>query len=253
MTDLDAIRRRCDGMLPPDVYRRVYDTALGNPGSVFVEVGTALAAATLCLAGKAGVVHSFEKLTGGSRERYGDAAANRRAIEANIAHFGLTDRVAMHYGDVRDTAAEVPADAAVTLLMLDADGRLDRDFRLFFDRLPVGADIIIDDMRDLVKIRRVGGSLLNPMLRTDQKHVLTLRLVDLFTAAGLIEGERIRDTWFGRKRDARLADLDPAAIAGVYHTLVFADAPYGVLGRGPKARLKALLPEGLRARLRRRR
>jgi predicted O-methyltransferase YrrM len=118
MPDFDDIQRRCNGMLAPEVYQRIYEVARGaEPGS-FIEVGAAHAASTVSLAcalrdaGREGRVYAFEKLVGGSRDRYGDAARNRAIIEGNIAHFGLGERVQMIYGTSSECAHEVPATSA---------------------------------------------------------------------------------------------------------------------------------------------
>ncbi|NWG47266.1 MAG: class I SAM-dependent methyltransferase [Alphaproteobacteria bacterium] len=227
MFDPEAVRTRCNGMLAPSVYQHIYETARSAGGGVFVEVGTAHGAATVSLAlglkasGRQGHVHTFEKIVGGTRERFGSIAENEDIIRTNFRTFGVDDVVSLHIGGVDDLQANVREEREFALLMLDADGRIDRDFGYFFDRLRPGAPIIIDDVADLVRIKMKGSD----RLTVDQKHRLTHLLVEAFTSAGLVAcNERIRNTWFGTKREARWEDLPPSAVLAAYRSLVFGEA-----------------------------
>jgi hypothetical protein len=108
--------------------------------------------------------------------------------------------------------------------MLDADGRIDRDFALFFDRLTAGAAIVIDDVEDKVRIKKQRGPNGAPKLRIDQKHRISHLLVGHFTERGLITGSIVKNTWIGRKVAERLPDDFWPEVVAQYRHLVFADA-----------------------------
>lgn len=223
--DFAEIRRRCDGMMSAEVYEQVYDAALAAPGEVFVEVGTAHGAATVCLAlalrnsGRAGRVYSFDRFGRGGRAPY----ANGRNLEiarASLAAFGVADMVEIIPGDIGKVDVPASIDGA-GLLMLDCDGRIDRDFAAFYDRLRPGATIIIDDCADRVRAASRKGR-----LRIDQKHRLTFLLTSSAVKHGLIrETGMANETWIGVKGDRRFVDWPQASVLNAYRRLVFVDAP----------------------------
>ena len=103
MHSIEEVRKACNGMLPLHVYERIFETAKTSSGTTFLEVGTAHAAGTVCLAlglqasGRAGKVYTFEKILGGSRERYGDYDENIAIIRNNLAEFGVADTVELWF------------------------------------------------------------------------------------------------------------------------------------------------------------
>src|SRR5690606_8081737 len=118
------------------------------------EIGTAHAAGTVCLALAMRAGHSFDRFARGSRSRYqGD---NEAVARANLEHYGVAARVAVYPGDVAETLAALDC-AAISLLFLDCDGRIDRDFRALGDKLERGAAVIIDDCADRVRVRDRGN------------------------------------------------------------------------------------------------
>ena len=178
MFDPAAVKEKCNGMLSPSEYGRIYDLAKNAPGESFIEVGAAHGAATVSLAsalrdsGRVGKVYSFEKITGGSRERFGNFGANKTIIEDNIACFGVGDRIVMNYGLVEELAPVIPGRKDFGLMMLDADGKIDRNFSPFFDKLADNAVTIIDDVSPAVRARTTHGALHARRVFVDQKHRL---------------------------------------------------------------------------------
>lgn len=224
--DFAEIRRRCHGMMRAEVYEAVYDAARAAPGSVFVEIGTGHGAATVCLAlalrdtGREGVVYTFDRFEGGSRKPYGDASRNEAITLEALQSFDVADMVRVVSGDIAETFTAVPSDAKIGLLMLDVDGRIDRDLGVFFDRVLADGAIIIDDMADRVRAKDKGD-----FLRIDQKHRATFLLTrsaeshDLLRPTGMVN-----QTWFGRRGGARFADWPTSSIVGAYRELIFANA-----------------------------
>lgn len=222
MPDFARIKASCHGMMSVDAYRRIHETALAASGD-FVEIGTGHGAATACMAmACSGTVHTWDRMEGGSRARYGDRATNVAITRGAWRALGV-ENVVLHVEPAE--AAYTPLDGIgcirVGMLMLDCDGRIDRDLAAFFDAMPAGAPIVVDDVADKVRIKRNGQG-----WRVDQKHRLTLLLARSLAAHGLIEWQwTCGNVWGGVKmHDAYFADWHPSAILGCYRELVFADA-----------------------------
>lgn len=257
--DAQAVIQRCNGMLAPDAYEAMYHAAKVAPTSTLVEVGTAHAAGTVCLAmglrdsGRTGKVYTFEKIIGGSREAYGSVDRNIEIIKGNIEHFGLSDYVELLIGDVSALAGRVPMDEQIGLLCLDADGAIDRDFRLFFDRVAPKAPLVIDDVQNMTRIKRVGRRGLSASFKVDLKHRLSYRLVQLFQEKNLIDRGRYYGygTWVGNKHTGRMADVMPDEILAVYRSLIFSNAAVSLIPMRDKlaSTLGPLLPRSLVARV----
>ncbi len=228
MPDFDAIRRQCDGMMRPEVYQRIYETACEAPGDIFVEVGTAHAAATVCLAlalkdtGRTnGKVYTFDHFKPGGRTAYKQEKTNLEIARENLEHFGVSDLVIVTDGDVRKTHVAVPPDRLLGLLMIDADGMIDRDLRTFFDPLIIGAPIIIDDCADRARVKILPGG----RAKVDQKHRLTHFLARSAEKHGLFERVHTEyQTLFARKLESRVTDWSVKKTLSVYRELVFATA-----------------------------
>lgn len=226
MPDFSKIKSACNGMMRTECYERIYDAALGSPGMAFVEVGTGHGAGAVCLAlalrdsGRQGTVYTIDRFEGGSRSRYGDAAQNMAIAEGAIASFGVASMIQFIQGDAAIVGKAVP-ETDIGMLLIDCDGRIDRDFASFYDRLVPGGAVVIDDVANRVRARKRGE-----MLRIDQKHRLSHLLVSSAKSHGLlVSSGRVGETWFGTKADARLSDWPAPAILDCYRRLVFADAP----------------------------
>jgi predicted O-methyltransferase YrrM len=259
--DALEVKAQCNGMLPPEVYHAMYEAACGAPAPVFVEVGTAHAAGTVSLAmglrdsGRMGVVYTFEKITGGSREAFGSVEENIKIIKGNLSAFGVDEIVRLNVGDVAATCGVVPQDTRIGLLCLDADGAIDRDFGLFFNRLVNDAVIIVDDMRDHTRMKFLGRKGLGGSFRVDQKHRLTFKLMDLFRHHELIDAGAVfgTETWIGKKGPGELFDVPSNSILEVYRSLTFSEADMSLVPfRGQVTKLlRRLAPEGTIERLKR--
>ncbi len=263
MFDPKAVKETCNGMLPVRTYERIYQRTLEAKDGIIVEVGTAHAAATVCMAlalkdsGRAGRVYTFEKIFGGTREAFGGVTENERIIRGNLDAFGVGDYVELIIGDVRDEAHRVPTDEPISVLFLDADGRIDRDFNLFFDRVSLGGQIFIDDVRDEARVFMNGIGAATARLTLDQKHRISDLLLKIFLKHRLVgEGDYVGpDTWTGPKAADTLSSIDPEEIIEAYRTLVFADAELSLVpGRRMFKRMaKRLLPTSVVASIQERR
>ncbi len=199
--DFEAVRQKADGMLPIAVYEALYRCALSADSGSLVEVGGAHGAATIALArgvrdaGRADRVYTFETgaaMTAPAFQR--PAEANLRILRDNLEAFGVSDSVNVIPHHVNKAEAKaVLAGKPISLLLLDADGVLDRDFGLFYNALLPGAPIIIDDYQNKVELEGVEGTPLG-------KHEATFRYVNYFVEKGLlVRSEVLGRTFFGKK------------------------------------------------------
>jgi predicted O-methyltransferase YrrM len=217
----DEIVRRCLGMLPPAVYKKIYD--FGLRGGLIVEVGTALGAGTAALAmglrdsGKPGRVVSFDPMTGGPLRKVSDASDRAQLVKSNLEYFGVADLVEVVTESLPDGIARLGADEPISVFMIDADGRLDRDLIAVAPRLGKGTRLIIDDIGDKLRLTERKGT----RLKVDQKMRLAFLLLRKFQRDGLIsEGVLIKETYFGEvlqsAPEIRLED-----VLETYRELVF--------------------------------
>lgn len=236
--DAQTVKNACNGMLEPEVYDEIYRSAMKAPIPVIVEVGTAHAAGTVSLASglrdrfRKGKVITFEKIVGGSREQYGSVDENLKIITENISRFELEDFIEVVIGDVSDHSDVVATYDKLGLLFLDADGAIDRDFGLFYDRLIEGAPIIIDDILPRTRVKRGGRKGVSTRIKIDQKHRLGHQLLSLFRDFDLVDRGQIfgSNTWFGhRSVDAQFSDVPTEKILNAYRALTFTEATLPIL------------------------
>jgi predicted O-methyltransferase YrrM len=213
------------GMLPIAVYRKLFD--LGAAGGTIVEIGTAHGAATIAMAlgakqgGKPFHIYTVDPFEGefSSRRQYGSAAQNSEIVKRNLSLFGVADHVTVVAG-TSETLVETNPVTAISLLFLDADGRIDRDLAILYDRLSPLCTIGVDDYDGKVCIIDV-----NATRALDQKHRITRLLSDAFVAHGLLlPNVTIEKTAFftkGKAVDAQ-ARIRDAALP-MYRELVFCD------------------------------
>ena len=221
--DFDMLITGANGMLPASVYAEISKTA-AEVNADILEVGTAHGASAIAAA--IGLkskysVKTIDKLQGGSRAVYGTIQENESIIRANIQKFGVAERVELFIGSSEDVADKIRFKQGIGMLILDADGAIDRDFRLYYNQLLPGAPIIIDDYRpNFISIMRsFGGD-----CHIGQKHRLTALLVDYFESKGLLTRNKVlNDTYFGSKPLDVTSDVsfDVEDILRLYRSLTF--------------------------------
>lgn len=224
---LARVKRDCFGMLPVAVYRRIYETAAALGGGTFVEIGTAQGAATISMAlgakagGKPFRILTVDEFIVGSRPKAASPQEKLAIVRRGYARFGVTEWIE----NVVGSSADLPGPAMlprIDLLLIDADGRIDRDLGLLHDRLAPNCPVIVDDVDASTYF---GGTIGRP--RFDQKHRLTQLLLERFVEARLL----IADTPSGQTGWYRkgIAALTPDEIEHLalpaYRELVFAPMP----------------------------
>jgi len=183
---LSRVKQDCFGMLPLAVYRRIYETAATLSGGTLVEIGTSQGAATIAMAlgaKSAGIefrIYSADEFVTGSRPVGGSAAEKLEIVRRGYQAFGVADSVENVTGGsaALPPAADLPK---IALLLIDADGLIDRDLALLHGRLEPNAPVIVDDVDEKVYFSIRKG---RPVV--DQKHRLTNLIIERFIAAELL-------------------------------------------------------------------
>ncbi len=225
--DFQKLKRNAHGMLSPSVYKYIYETVCNAPDGDIVEVGTAHGASSIVMAlgikkaGRKGHVYTIDKIEGGSRDRYGDLETNKQIIHGNFNDYNLSNNITLHIGTSDEIAPILPKDFSIAVLMLDADGAIDRDLALFYNLLVPGGVIIIDDCNPDIYINRkkIGVFI-------DQKHKLTYKLVSYFEGQGLFKKTTLmNDTYFAIKPISQTENIDFSKfdVLPIYRSLIFAE------------------------------
>lgn len=229
VADFQQIKFAAHGMLDPLVYQRIAELAARTHGDI-LEIGTAHGAATIAAALGAPArrrIVTIDRLVGGICARYGDVDANARLVRANFAQFGVSEKIDLFVSDVTEAARNLSNERQFGMLIIDADGAVDRDISHFYDRLLPGAPIVIDDYGSR-QVRVVWRKWRE--VTVDQKHRLTADLVDYFERRGLIHRNYVLGaTWFGKKSaTASAADFDPLEVMDIYRSMTFASGSLNV-------------------------
>jgi predicted O-methyltransferase YrrM len=222
--DWQGVRVRTKGMLHRRVYAAIYLAARSAPAGDFVDIGPAQGGTTIALtlgrrdSGLTGKVYSIDRFAGSAAlvDRQ-NQAVNLETLKRNVADLGDPGRSVILVGRPEEVAAQVDSDKLAGIV-IDADGAIDRDFSLFFDRLVSRAAVIIDDYEDLINKRATDGYLVWDDERLSQhlqqkgeasllnycplgKHYTTFRLVNFFIDHGFIAVRRlVNNTLFAEKR-----------------------------------------------------
>jgi len=150
----NKIAKKTNGMLQTEVYEKIFHYSYNFANSNMIEIGAAHGSASISIGlgmksrGNNTKLFSFEKGEGGSRKKYGDKKTNISIINRNIKYFNLqkyieviTDRITEDY----ILSDNVKINAPFSLMLIDADGNIFRDLKIFYDLCLPGAAIIIDD------------------------------------------------------------------------------------------------------------
>jgi len=138
------------------------------PGPNFLEVGTAHGAGTIALAlgaKKAGLdvkIQTIDRFAGkfSSRSGFGSVEQNKTIVQENFAHGKVSQCISLFVGSTDEFVAAGHQRERIDLLMLDADGRIDRDLLHFHHLLAPQAVVVIDDIDSGVFLGRHGARLL---------------------------------------------------------------------------------------------
>lgn len=141
-------------MLSAKVYHLLYRYAGDIGDGNILEIGSAHGAGTVSLAlgakdgNSSATVVAVEKGEGGSRSEYGSKEKNIKILQENFQEFGISDRVNLvdqHLTREDGLPENVQSHVPFSLVCVDADGNLDRDFELLYNKILPGSVIVIDD------------------------------------------------------------------------------------------------------------
>ena len=143
------------GMLSARVYLRLYTHIRPLPDRAVIEIGGGAGASSIAIAwamrdtGNQSRLVVVEKCESGSRSSHGGYEDNLKRLHAKLERHGVRDsiRVFAHAltAENGDEVMALADTAEIAALVIDADGRLDRDFALFWPLLQSGGLIVVDD------------------------------------------------------------------------------------------------------------
>lgn len=185
-----------NALLPTAVYNSLYDYAAKYGPKTVVEIGAADGASAIALAlgckdnGHSSKLYSIDVFRSidkipSSRQSFGNVEENVARVKDNLVRAGVQDYVEIFAGSSDEFAASRNAPQQIDFLVLDADGRVDRDILLYGDLLAEDALVIIDDIDGVPTISRVGGEDF-----VDLKHVISARILDEMIRVGYLELEK---------------------------------------------------------------
>lgn len=200
------LRQQTNGMLLPIVYKRIYQLCYDLPDLDIVEVGGATGATSIAIAWairdakKNAKLVVVEKCQGGTRIDVGGYDENLRLIQQHFEDFGVREQLRMFPHELTFEKGKEVIDLIktpkISAFIHDADGRVDRDFYLFWPLLEPGGLIIIDDYANKANYQPVsdrhptGGA----------KSMITYRLLNQIIDWGLFQTtHKIGKTIFGIK------------------------------------------------------
>lgn len=224
--DFLTVKREAQGMLDPGVYRAIAEDAARAENDI-VEIGTLYGASAVAMAlgAREGVrVKSVDSFASLAWRSLGGPDFASVQVRATFDKLGVGDRIDLFVGYSTAFAASLAPETRLGMLMLDADGAIDRDLALFYNRLSPGAPIVIDDCADVPARVTLG---LSGAGIVDQKHRLTHLLFSFFEAQGLLQRRRqVKDTVFASKPMDVTGEIDFNAfdVKPIYHKLVFGPA-----------------------------
>lgn len=221
---------KCNGMLPVEVYRRLFDSFAHIDPEPIIEIGTAHGAATTAMGLGSRYFKKRHKIFtvdifGGrfsSRRAYGSPDENLQIVVENLKRAEILDRVNIFKGTSEDFARSEHCPQSISMLMLDADGRIDRDFLLYYSKLKPGGQIVIDDADTEIFLSLNADK----EAYIDLKHRITSLLVDRLNRSGYITDlEMVSNTLFCTSTGKRLETEEFKDLSlDAYRELVFAHA-----------------------------
>jgi predicted O-methyltransferase YrrM len=190
---ISASLKQVDSLLDPRTYRWLYLIVLELSPRKILEIGTAHGAATVVMgiaAKSLGIdfhIQTIDVLASrdnvpSSRSKFGDENVNAQIIRNNFLREGLSGDIDLFIGTSEDYFESRPPMVKYDLILIDADGRIDRDLALLVDFLREGTTIIFDDYDRSVKMIRFAG-----LKYLDLKHISTSHLLDAFIDAELLK------------------------------------------------------------------
>ncbi|MDZ7957340.1 MAG: class I SAM-dependent methyltransferase [Aulosira sp. DedQUE10] len=200
------LRKQTNGMLLPLVYKKIYQLSSQLPDLDIIEVGGAAGTGSISIAWamrdtkKKSNLIVVEKCQGGTRTDVGGYAENLELIQKHFENFGVREQVRLFPQELTfengQEAIALINTPNIAALIHDADGRIDRDFYLFWPLLQPGGLIIVDDYANEAKFQPISDR--HP--QGGAKSMITYRLLNQIIEWGLFKTTyKIGKTIFGIK------------------------------------------------------
>ncbi len=220
------IKRLTNGYLSPRIYHAIYQSALNAPEGMMIDIGPAQGASSISLglgirrSGKANSkVFSIEKGMGSQAlPTFDDIEKNIKTLKRNIQAYNLGETCTILAGGVEEVYPKIDKNKPISLLFIDADGALDRDFEYFYNQLLPNSFLIFDDYDDVINELAKRKYLQYKSFAEIEEYVkskgveefiqlcplgkeyTTYRFIQYFLSQNLIvQDEIIGTTFFGRK------------------------------------------------------
>lgn len=146
------IKRATSGYLKAEVYRELHRAAMSAPAGVCVDIGPGQGASTVVLGTVANSrqdirrVLSFDPFRASGAMAFGDdVGLNVERLVTNLKRFGVQHKVEIRVVPDFSPAACLQEGDLISVLFIDADGALDRDFLELYKHLAPGASVVVDD------------------------------------------------------------------------------------------------------------
>lgn len=218
------IKYKTSGYLAPNVYHYMYQYAYDAPNGDIIDIGPAQGGTTISLAlglkesGKKATVYSIEKgINSNALANINDQFLNEKILRKNIGLFNVNQyaNVIINSSD-RAFDNTTPQPKKLSVLSIDADGALDRDFHLFYNLIVPNGRIILDDYADIInrhgkryidtdyekleEILQEKGVKTLAEITPLGKEYTTYRFVNYIMKEGLVKMDKvIGSTFFGEK------------------------------------------------------
>lgn len=221
------VRRVAAGYLGANVYREIWSSARRAPAGFFVDIGPGQGGSTISLGLAAkkrsdgSRVLTFDRFAGSAAMLHGDhVEQNVHQLRRNLRRFRVEEWVKIHVVPKHTPETIIQDGRSISVLFIDADGALDRDFLALYKWLAPGASVIVDDFDPRVNkqgkkllgysddelqrlLERKGASSLEMLLPFGKHHTTWLFVTILLKHELLFVDKLIGNTVFLRVPDPR--------------------------------------------------
>ena len=224
--DYPSIMRTAHAMMQRRNYQALFEAAMELEGGAIVEIGPSRGASTIFLALAAKHNPAIERVISidafkgsASLKSFDDVETNVEELRSNLACFDCADEVTIMVADQEDWG--LIDRSPISFLFIDADGRLDRDFSRYYNRLAPHATVFIDDCELMLNVHAKGRNIRDRTGYTDDpvvdagaflerpaplgKEYLTKCFVEYLVSRGFLTQEDC----FGKTLKLKKADPDP--------------------------------------------
>ena len=163
-----------------------------------------------------------------SRTHYGNYETNYSILISNLRHYEVEDYIRLYphyltFENSNEVLALVKTEK-IAALVHDADGRIDRDFSIFWHRLIPGGKILIDDYQNHPEFQLISSSFPDG----GTKKLRTYRLLNQFIEWGLFKPDFVSGSMiFGHKPvDADFSRFDFAQCRAIIDQIMEERAAY---------------------------